>query len=74
LKYDRADVVPEFVVQMDGIELHDMDANAPIISDVPRTMHAPDGFVLLPSGYATDDDVLKPVQLLELVNHSAGSK
>lgn len=56
---------PEFMVHVRGFEFHNMKTGATVYN-VPRTVHAPGGFALLPKEFGIHDS-LKLTQLYEVL-------
>lgn len=59
--------VPDFIVSIDGVELHDMKESAFREYDLPRTTHHPAGFVWMPGSSASTAGTLNLTQIRGLL-------
>jgi hypothetical protein len=58
--------IPEFIVNIDGVEFHNIrDANLRE-QDTPRTTHSSSGFVVVPKGRLNKDESVKLTDITEL--------
>jgi len=59
---------PELIISIDGVDLIDVEDPGLLDTFPPRTMHSPSGFLAVPAKYTNSPDLLKPTQLVEILN------